>query len=184
MKRRILSAVVLVLLLAASVLALSGLGGCAVYSVPQDERTVGTMVDDSTIRTSIKTDLMQRDASDGYAVKVYSYAGRVFLVGEVPSSFRDPAVTIARKVKGVRSVTTHWFDPGTGNTADDLAISTKVRTNLIAEKALSSTQIDHEVYGGHVVLLGMVRAQADVDRAVMVARSVGGVRSVTSYLIP
>lgn len=160
------------------------LSGCAVYSVPKDERSVGTMVDDSVIVSDIKADLISLDGSDGLATKVYSFGGRVYLVGEPAVGFRDKAVSAARKVKGVRSVTTHWFAPGTGKTMDDTVVATRVRTNLIAEKALSSTQIELEVYGGHVVLMGMVRASADVDRAVRVARATQGVRGVSSYLIP
>ncbi|AAS95246.1 BON domain-containing protein [Nitratidesulfovibrio vulgaris] len=170
------------LVLAAALLL--SLAGCAVYSVPHDERSVGTIVDDSVIVSDIKADLVGMDGSDGLATKVYSFGGRVYLVGEPSVSFRDKAVRAARQVKGVRSVTPHWFAPGTGRTMDDTVVATRVRTNLIAEKALSSTQIELEVYGGHVVLMGMVRAAADVDRAVRVTRATQGVRGVSSYLIP
>lgn len=170
------------LVLAAALLL--SLAGCAVYSVPHDERSVGTIVDDSVIVSDIKADLVGMDGSDGLATKVYSFGGRVYLVGEPSVSFRDKAVRAARQVKGVRSVTPHWFAPGTGRAMDDTVVATRVRTNLIAEKALSSTQIELEVYGGHVVLMGMVRAAADVDRAVRVTRATQGVRGVSSYLIP
>lgn len=170
-------------LLALLVLLCAQLQGCAVYGVARDERTVGTIVDDRVIITNLKKELLVMNSSEGYATKVYSYSGRVFLVGEVAPTFRDRAVEQAHRTSGVRSVATHWFNPGVGKTGDDIVIESKVRSALIADGSLSSTQIDSEVYGGHVVLLGVVGSQADSKRATDVARKVGGVRSVTTYIM-
>jgi hyperosmotically inducible protein len=85
----------------------------------------------------------------------------------------------------VKGVSTHWEAPGkTDTTAADIEIATKLRAALVADKEISATQIETEVFGGKVYLLGMVRSQKDADKAVAHARGVAGVTGVTSLLIP
>lgn len=160
------------------------LPGCALYSVPEDKRTVGTIVDDSVIVTDVKTAMLKQDAAEALDVNVFCYDGHVYLVGDPPYSFRPKAVAAARGVKGVQRVTTHWFIPGTGSGAEDTLVSTRLRSNLIAAPGLSSTRIDFEVYGGNVVLLGITGSDAQTAQAVRIARGTTGVKNVTSYLVP
>lgn len=168
-------------LLLLTVLPLSGCGYSA-YGLYDDKRLMDTITDDKGIATAIKTDLLDNSFSQGWGTAVYCYYGHVFLVGEVPQNMRDKAVTIARRHKGVRSVTTHWFSPATSETSN-LVLSARLRTALIRKDKLSSTRIDTEVNAGRVVLLGVVENAAERDLALEAARHVEGVTSVTSYLM-
>lgn len=67
---------------------------------------------------------------------------------------------------------------GTGEYLDDAAITTKVKAAVFREPTLKSSEINVETFKGVVQLSGFVRSQADIDQAVQVARSVGGVKSV------
>jgi osmotically-inducible protein OsmY len=67
---------------------------------------------------------------------------------------------------------------GTGEYVDDTVITTKVKTALFNEPSLKSAQINVETFKGVVQLTGFVSSQANIDRAVQVARGVGGVTSV------
>ncbi|MYM35578.1 BON domain-containing protein [Duganella sp. FT50W] len=64
----------------------------------------------------------------------------------------------------------------------DTAITTKVKTELMAEPALKSLEVHVETTNGTVMLSGFVPSQAEVDKAVDVARNVKGVTKVQSAL--
>ncbi len=67
---------------------------------------------------------------------------------------------------------------GTGEYVDDAVITTKVKTAIFNEPTLKSAEINVETFKGKVQLSGFVNSKQDVDKAVMVARTVKGVDSV------
>ena len=67
---------------------------------------------------------------------------------------------------------------GTGEYVDDTVITTKVKTAIFNEPTLKSSEINVETFKGTVQLSGFVKYQADINKAVDVARSVKGVTSV------
>lgn len=71
----------------------------------------------------------------------------------------------------------------TGEYVDDAVITTKVKSLLAEDDFLKSFQISVETYKGVVQLSGFVNAQAAVDKAGQIARSVTGVQSVKNDLI-
>ena len=159
------------------------LNGCNIaYGVYDDQRLSGTIAEDKSIATGIKTDLLNHKFGDGWNIDVYCYYGHVFLVGEVPVEARNDALTIARRDTRVRSVRAHWFEPATSETSD-LMLATKLRTELIGTSNLSSTRIDTEVNSGRVVLLGVVANEQERELAVQTARRVNGVVQVYNYLM-
>jgi osmotically-inducible protein OsmY len=71
---------------------------------------------------------------------------------------------------------------GTGEYVDDTVITTKVKTAVLREPTLSSFEINVETYKGNVQLSGFVSSQADINRAINVARGVSGVKSVKNSM--
>ena len=67
---------------------------------------------------------------------------------------------------------------GTGEYVDDTVITTKVKAAIFAEPSLKSAEINVETFRGTVQLAGFVKYQADINKAVDVARSVRGVTEV------
>ncbi len=67
---------------------------------------------------------------------------------------------------------------GTGEYVDDSVITSKVKVAIFREASLKVAEINVETFKGVVQLSGFVRAQADIDKALEVARGVGGVSSV------
>lgn len=61
---------------------------------------------------------------------------------------------------------------------DDSVITLKVKTAILADDTLKSSEINVETFKGIVQLSGFVNSQADIQRAVAVAGDVGGVKSV------
>jgi osmotically-inducible protein OsmY len=70
-----------------------------------------------------------------------------------------------------------------GETIDDGAIATKVKSALVAAPDVKGTQVQVEVYRGVVQLSGFVDRPAEAQRAVTVARNVAGVKEVRNNLI-
>ena len=67
---------------------------------------------------------------------------------------------------------------GTGEYVDDTVITTKVKAAVLNEPTLKSAEINVETFKGVVQLSGFVSSQAAANKAVEVARSVNGVKSV------
>jgi len=67
---------------------------------------------------------------------------------------------------------------GTGEYFDDSVITTKVKAAILDEPGLKSAEINVETFKGVVQLSGFVNSQANVNKAVEIARGVKGVSSV------
>lgn len=66
----------------------------------------------------------------------------------------------------------------TGEYIDDSVITTKVKAAIFNEPTLKSLEINVETFKGAVQLSGFVTTQANINKAVSLARSVKGVVSV------
>jgi osmotically-inducible protein OsmY len=64
----------------------------------------------------------------------------------------------------------------------DSAMTAKVKSALLAEKGLKSTDINVETQNGTVQLSGFVVSSAQIDQAVDVAKHVNGVKDVKNDL--
>jgi osmotically-inducible protein OsmY len=71
---------------------------------------------------------------------------------------------------------------GTGEYFDDTVITTKVIAAILNEPTLKSAEINVETFKGVVQLSGFVSSQANINKAVEVARSVKGVVSVKNAM--
>ncbi len=67
---------------------------------------------------------------------------------------------------------------GTGEYIDDSVITAKVKAAIFNDATLKVNEINVETFKGVVQLSGFVKSQADIDKAVQVARGVAGVKSV------
>lgn len=76
--------------------------GCA---VTRDQETVGAYIDDTAITSSIKARFVENKEVDASSIRVETMNGTVQLSGFAKDSAeKSTAETIARKVKGVKSV--------------------------------------------------------------------------------
>jgi len=82
-------------------------GGAAYggYKVAEDERSIGTIVDDSIILTAVKSKMISDEFVKARYIHVDVSHGVVYLVGTVDNaSQKRMAADIARSVEGVRRV--------------------------------------------------------------------------------
>ncbi|WBM72762.1 BON domain-containing protein [Buttiauxella sp. WJP83] len=71
----------------------------------------------------------------------------------------------------------------TGGYIDDTVVTTKVKSALLSEKSIKSTDISVETFKGRVQLSGFVSSSAEANKAVTVTKSVKGVQAVQNALI-
>jgi hyperosmotically inducible protein len=69
-----------------------------------------------------------------------------------------------------------------GTDVDDSAITTKVKSALLADADVKSSDIKVETRKGEVQLSGFVDSQAQIDRAIAVAKGVEGVKKVDNKM--
>ena len=153
------------------------------YSIATDERSLATQASDTAIEAQIKAALMTSPVKGTSGIDVYCRNGVVVLVGVVVpgSSAGSEAVKIARGTSGVRRVETYFVNARPSWT-NDFEIKESIRAHYVADPDLVSGRVDIAVYGGHVVLVGVVPSRAKVDRFIQDARSVKNVVSVTSFI--
>ncbi len=168
-------------------ITLVGLSGCGtIYRASVDERDLGTFVDDGRIESSVRARIINDPMVKLRDLSVNSYHGTVYLVGEFDADQQKMrAVKLAREVDGVRRVTVVPFqkrdDPSCG-TAEDLALYAKIKTRLVEDKDIWSTQVDVKVVQCNAVILGLVKSQRDADRIVAHANAVQDVRTVQNHI--
>jgi hyperosmotically inducible protein len=120
----------------------------------------------------------------------------VTLTGNVDSpAEKDQAVSLARSTEGVRDVVDNIatrtsdhrgdapdIDRTQGEMVDDAAVTRHVKAALLDDPVVRGLKIDVDTREGVVFLTGTVRSQAEMDRAVELARKAQGVRDVQPNL--
>ena len=174
-----------------SLMLIGALAGCSPYvlaakesyEVATDPRSLVTQATDAEVEVQIKAALLASPVNGTSGLDVYCREGVVVIVGLVPSGSRAgrAAVDIARQAPNVKKVET-YFVSHRPSWESDLAIKEQIRTVLVADPVLVSGRVDIAVYAGHVVLVGAVASRGKVEKFISDARSVSGVKSVTSYI--
>jgi len=146
-------------------------------------RTAGTIVEDESIETKVTVNMKSiepafRDAH----FNVISHNGVVLLVGQVQSdALKNRAGQIAADASAqIRRVHNELEVAGKTtllSRTNDSWISTKVRTQMAANKEVTAGRIRVITENGTVYLMGMV-SQTQGDRAALLARNVAGVSKV------
>jgi osmotically-inducible protein OsmY len=88
------------------------------------------------------------------------------------------AIVLAVSLVSVVGCASTAKQEGTGEYMDDTVLTTKVKAAIFNEPSLKSAEINVETFKGVVQLSGFLTSQADVNKAVAVARGVSGVKSV------
>ena len=69
-----------------------------------------------------------------------------------------------------------------GETIDDATITARVKTALLNDPQVGGMKIDVDTTLGVVTMSGIVKTRAEEQRAIQLARGIGGVRDVRSTL--
>lgn len=166
--------------------------------------------DDAKITTDIKTKIAGDESVDAVDIEVNTHNGVVTLRGKVlGEKEKERVIEIARSVPNVQDIIsrievetqiTDSFvedrvekeeelaqktldaDDASGATVDDASTTAKVKLALAKDDYVSAHRIDVDTENGVVTLTGTVRNEEEAKRAIGVAKSIDGVKKVTSVL--
>ena len=176
--------------LLAGVVAVSAIG----CSKPADSAgqavattTVGTDIDDSVITSSVKSALLADADIKSLDFKVETRKGEVLLSGFVDNQAQlDRATAATRAVPGVKGIQNNVVLKGAptsvGKKVDAGIITGKVKSALLGDPSVKSIDISVVTRDDEVLLSGFVDNQAQIDRAMAVARGIEGVRLVRNEM--
>ncbi|KUM53347.1 MULTISPECIES: division/outer membrane stress-associated lipid-binding lipoprotein [Rheinheimera] len=157
-------------------------GGATAVTSANDRRTLGAQIDDKNVVLKAKRALSD-DAStaEGSNINVTSYNGVLLLTGQTSSeAIRQKAQALVGNIDGVRDVQNQIrLGNNTAMTTRtrDSWISTKVKTQLLADEQVSGLNIKVVTENAEVFLMGLVTEQ-EAAKAVDIARHVDGVSRV------
>ncbi len=174
-------------------------------SEPTMERSAGTVLDDASITASVKSALLADKRTEGFDINVDTKAGHVTLRGGADNAAdRQTASELAKNVKGVIAVhneiviakagsearqdankatasgeVREALDE-TGDAIDDSWITTKVKSQLLADDDVKGMDIDVDTKANIVHLIGVVPTAQARNEAISIAKETKGVLSVNA----
>jgi hyperosmotically inducible periplasmic protein len=157
------------------------LAGCASSMVPKNTRQA-----DSAITSVVQESLEANDAVKAKQVEVQTREGVVYLTGVVDTEeARREAARVAWRTEGVDGVVNELTvgERTVGSWVDDVMISSKVKSKLIANSEIKSGDIDVSSSQGVVTLIGRVSSQTIKSDAERIARATSGVKDVNNELL-
>jgi len=164
-----------------AVLAVAALAGCTSSMV-----ATSTQHDDSGITSVVEASLAANDEVKGRAVEVQTREGVVYLTGVVDTEeARLEAGRLAWRADGVEGVVNELTvgERTVGSWADDVLISSKVKSKLIGNSEIRAGDIDVSSSQGVVTLIGRVSSDAVKQEAERIARATKGVTDVSNELL-
>ena len=150
------------------------------------ERSIGTVIDDTAIELQIQHYLLQ--ASDGLFIRVgiEVHEGRVLLTGIVPTpDDRVEAVRQAWQAKGVLEVINEVQVSERAGITDylrDVKITSQLRFQMLRDRDISDVNYTVETVNGIVYLMGIARSRPELDKVTTHARNIAGVQKVISHV--
>ncbi|MES2932436.1 MAG: BON domain-containing protein [Pseudomonadota bacterium] len=88
------------------------------------------------------------------------------------------AIFVVSLMTGVVGCASSPTKESTGQYVDDTVITTKVKAAIFNEPTLKAAEINVETFKGIVQLSGFVRSEDNIAKAIEVARTIDGVKSV------
>jgi len=148
--------------------------------------SLGAAVTDTTITAKVKAKLMAEDSLKKSDINVTTTNGVVTLDGSASNSkAKALAETTAKSVAGVKSVDNTLKTPEsskavakTKRVVSDSWITTKVKSELLADSASKGLHVRVKTLHGVVVLKGALANQDAIDHVKDIAGKVKGVKSV------
>lgn len=147
------------------------------------ERTAGAVIEDQVIETKIIVNMKSQNAAYKQAhFDVISHNGVVLLIGQVESEqlkflATEIASQASTKIKRIHNELEVTEKSSFMDRSSDVWIATKVRTLMLTDNQVPSSQVRVIAENGAIYLMGLI-SQRDGDNAANVARNVSGVTKV------
>ncbi len=155
-------------------------------SVALDPRSLGTQIDDSVMQKNVTARLALRDKNHLISVKTKVLDGRIFLTGSVEDPEEKLQITkLAWETKGVRSVRNDLKlkeDFNFKQSAKDLLITSQLRTALILNKEVKSSNYQIDTYKKKIFIYGISLSSDERKEVISEAKEILDVKEVIASI--
>ena len=164
----------------------TGIFGTGV-SIAIDPRSLGTQIDDSVMQKNLTGRLMLRDKIYLVSIKIKVLDGRIFLTGKVNDPEEKLQITkLAWETKGARSVRNDIKIKENFNfkqSAKDLLITSQLRSAIIFNKKIKSTNYQIDTYKKKIFIYGISLTQDERQEVINEAKEVLDVADVIVSIV-
>tara|TARA_B100000965_G_C19504350_1_gene718927 strand:- start:546 stop:1127 length:582 start_codon:yes stop_codon:yes gene_type:complete len=162
-------------------------GGATGMVVAEGDRSLGTVVDDATIKINVAAKFINSDDNLFVDVSTNVLEGRVLLTGLVDNQeIRIDAVRKVWEVEGVNEVINE-IQIGNRDSlkeyAQDVWITTQVRGLAAKTVGLRSVGYNFETIQGKVYIAGITSRPEQLEALIEVTKTVKGVNEIVNYVI-
>ena len=163
-----------------------GLFGTGV-SVAIDPRSLGTQIDDNIMQKNLTARLLLQDKKYLLSINVKVLDGRIFVTGKVDDPEEKLKITkMAWETKGVRSVRNNVIIKEEFNfkqSATDLLITSQLRTALILNKNIKSTNYNIDTYKKKIYIYGIAQTKDEQKEVIKEGKAIPDVERVVASIL-
>jgi|TARA_B110000967_G_C18838539_1_gene538105 osmotically-inducible protein OsmY len=158
-------------------------------SIGFDPRTVGMQIDDTIMQKNLIARLSLTEKKYFLSIQAEVLDGRIFLTGKVNEAEEKIKITkLAWETKGVRSVKNAIEIKGQSNfrsTAKDILITSQLRTAMIFNKKIKSSNYTLETIYQNIYIFGISMSEEEKDEVLVEANKIYDVKKITPtiYLV-
>ncbi len=162
-------------------------GGAGTMVVAEGERSLGSVIDDATIKVNISTKFINSDDNLFVDIDTSVLEGRVLLTGLVDNQeIRIDAVRRVWEVEGVKEVINE-IEIGNRESlkeyANDVWINTQIKAVSIKAIGLRAMSYNFETIKGKVYVVGLTSRPEQLESVISAIKSVKGVKEIVNYVI-
>ena len=162
-------------------------GGGSAMVVAEGERSLGTVIDDATIKVNIAAKFLSADNNLFVNINTSVLEGRVLLTGLVDNQeIRIEAVRLVWEVEGVREIVNE-VEVGNRSTlkdyASDLWINTQARAVAAKTIGIKALTYNFETIQGKIYIAGITKKSDQLEKLVSALKNIKGVSEIVNYVI-
>ena len=156
-------------------------------SIALDPRSIGTQIDDNIMQKNLVARMLSKDKKYLISINTKVLDGRIFITGKVEDPEEKLQITkMAWETKGVRSVKNdiiikEQFD--FKQSAKDLLITSQLRTALIINKAIKSTNYNIDTYKKKIYIYGIAQNKDEQKEVIKEAKNIPDIKNVIASIL-
>ena len=162
-------------------------GGGTAMVVAEGDRSLGTVVDDATIKVNVAAKFLNAGNNIFVDVNTTVLEGRILLTGLVDTQeVRIEALRLVWEVEGVREVINE-IEIGNRESlkdyANDLWINTQAKGVAAKTIGLRAVAYNFETINGKIYVAGITTRPEQMEEMIEALKSIKGVKEITNYVI-
>jgi len=156
-------------------------------SIALDPRSIGTQIDDNIMQKNLVARMLTKDKKYLLSINIKVLDGRIFITGKVDDPEEKLQITkMAWETKGARSVKNNLIIKEEFNfqqSAKDLLITSQLRTSLIINKNIKSTNYNIDTYKKKIYIYGIAFTSNEKEEIISEAKQILDVKDVVASIL-